>query len=61
MFVWRNAVVIGVAFVAVGVTYLWLQGGAVKWLDPAGTTLLILLGAAMTFTFSILLRGSRGL
>ena len=60
MFVWRNAVILGIGFIVVGVVYLFLQGSE-EWLDRTGATLLILLGAAMTFTFTILLRGSRGL
>jgi hypothetical protein len=61
MFVWRNAIVLGAAFVAVGLLYLFLQGDAVQWLDRAGVTLLIVLGLAMAFTFFVLLRGSRGM
>lgn len=61
MFVWRNAIVLGVVFIVVGALYFWLQGNEPTWLDAAGATLLILLGAAMAFTFTILLRGSRGM
>lgn len=61
MFVWRNALVLGIGFIVVGVAYWLLQGSEPTWLDPAGATLLVLLGAAMAFTFFILLRGSRGL
>ena len=60
MFIWRNAIILGLGFVAVGVLYLWLQGSG-QWLDRAGATMLIVLGAAMAFTFFILLRGSREL
>jgi TRAP-type C4-dicarboxylate transport system permease small subunit len=60
VFVWRNAIILGVGFVIVGVLYYLLQGGG-EWLDRTGATLLILLGVAMSFTFAILLRGSRGL
>ena len=60
MFVWRNALVLGVAFVVVGIAYLILQGSG-EWLDRAGATFLVVLGIAMAFTFSILLRGSREL
>ena len=60
MFIWRNAVILGLLFVAVGVGYYLLQGSG-ETLDRAGATLLILLGAAMAFTFVILLRGSREL
>ncbi len=60
MFIWRNAIILGLGFVAVGVLYLVLQGSD-EWLDRAGATMLILLGVAMAFTFFILLRGSREL
>ena len=60
MFVWRNAIVLGAGFVAVGLLYLFVQGSG-DTLDRAGVTMLILLGGAMMFTFVILLRGSRGL
>jgi hypothetical protein len=60
VFIWRNAIVLGIGFVIVGVLYYLLQGSG-EWLDRTGATLLILLGAAMGFTFFILLRGSRGL
>lgn len=60
MFVWRNALILGIAFVIIGVGYFIVQGyGA--WLDHAGVTLLVVLGLAMAFTFAILLRGSREL
>jgi hypothetical protein len=60
MFVWRNAIVLGLIFVAVGALYFLVQGGGAT-LDRAGATMLIVLGLAMAFTFTILLRGSRGL
>ena len=60
MFIWRNAIVLGAGFIAVGLLYLFLQGGGAT-ADRAGVTMLILLGGAMMFTFVILLRGSRGL
>ena len=60
MFVWRNAIVIGVLFVVAGFVYLVLQGSG-EWLDRAGVTLLISLGIAMGAAFTILLRGSRDL
>ncbi|CAN5822523.1 hypothetical protein BH24CHL5_BH24CHL5_09980 [soil metagenome] len=60
MFVWRNAVILGIIFVAVGVIYFATQGyGA--YLDHAGAVMLIILGGAMAFVFTILLRGSREL
>ncbi|HWH36718.1 MAG TPA: hypothetical protein VNT28_02965 [Candidatus Limnocylindrales bacterium] len=60
MFIWRNAIILGAGFVAVGVLYLLLQGDGL-WLDRAGATMLIVLGLAMAFTFAVLLRGSRGM
>jgi hypothetical protein len=60
VFIWRNAIILGAGFVAVGVLYLLLQGSD-DTLDRAGVTMLIVLGGAMMFTFAILLRGSRGL
>jgi hypothetical protein len=60
MFVWRNAIILGAGFVIVGLLYMWVQGGGLT-MDRAGATMLIVLGAAMMFTFVILLRGSRGL
>ncbi len=60
MFTWRGAMILGISFVAAGVIYLLVQGSG-ETLDRAGATMLIVLGAAMAFTFTILLRGSRGL
>ncbi|MBA2570503.1 MAG: hypothetical protein H0V04_04910 [Chloroflexi bacterium] len=60
MFTWRGAMILGISFVAAGVVYLLVQGSG-ETLDRAGATMLIVLGAAMAFTFTILLRGSRGL
>jgi hypothetical protein len=62
MFVWRNAIVLGLIFVGVGLLYLWLQSyGTFNQIDRAGATMLVVLGAAMMFVFVILLRGSREL
>jgi hypothetical protein len=62
VFVWRNAVILGIVFVVVGIAYFWLQGPDLATTsDRAGATMLIILGAAMAFVFSILLRGSREL
>ena len=58
---WRWAIVIGIIFVIVGVIYGVTQYATPETWDFAGVTLLIVLGAAMAFTFSILLRGSREL
>ena len=60
MFAWRNALILGLLFVAVGVAYFLLNGGT-NGLDQAGATMLVVLGFAMAFVFSILLRGSREL
>ena len=60
MFIWRNAIILGVIFMAVGLLYLFVQGVGAT-LDVAGVTMLIILGVAMAFVFSILLRGSREL
>ncbi|MGI8929240.1 MAG: hypothetical protein ACR2H0_07240 [Candidatus Limnocylindrales bacterium] len=62
MFIWRNAVILGIIFVVVGVVYYLVQGDdAAATSDRAGATMLLILGGAMAFVFSILLRGSRGL
>jgi drug/metabolite transporter (DMT)-like permease len=60
MFTWRAAIFLGIIFIVVGVVYLIGQGNG-QWMDRSGATLLIVLGAAMAFTFAILLRGSREL
>ena len=60
MFIWRNAVILGIIFVLVGLGYYLVKGEGVG-LDRAGATMLILLGGAMAFVFAILLRGSREL
>jgi len=60
MFVWRNAIILGIIFIGVGLLYWWVQGSGAT-MDRAGVTMLIILGPAMMFTFTILLRGSRGL
>jgi TRAP-type C4-dicarboxylate transport system permease small subunit len=54
---WRNAVMLGVVFVLVGVAYFFLQGNG-EWMDRAGVTMLIATGIAMALTFVVLLRGS---
>ena len=62
MFVWRNAVILGVIFMVVGVIYLLVQGSDTSTTsDRAGATMLVLLGVAMAFGFAVLLRGSREL
>ena len=62
MFIWRNAVILGISGVVIGVVYYLVQGtDAATTMDRAGATMLGILGGAMAFVFSILLRGSRGL
>jgi drug/metabolite transporter (DMT)-like permease len=62
MFVWRNALILGVIFIVVGVIYFFVQGsGTGTTSDRAGATMLVILGGAMAFAFAILLRGSREL
>lgn len=60
MFVWRNALILGVIFVAVGIIYWYVQAKP-NTIDLAGATSLVGLGIAMAFTFAVLLRGSREL
>jgi hypothetical protein len=60
MFIWRNAIILGIIFVLIGLGYYLVQGEGAG-LDRAGATMLILLGGAMAFVFAILLRGSREL
>ena len=57
---WRTAILIGVIFVAVGLIYYWLQGNGV-YVDRIGATLLVILGGAMAFGFTILFKASRDL
>jgi hypothetical protein len=57
MYNWRTALILGGLFVVTGIVYFFLQGSGAT-LDHAGVTLLIAIGAAMAFTFTILLRGS---
>ena len=62
MFIWRNAIILGIAFAVVGIAYWWLQGtDTAPTQDRAGAVMLIILGAAMAFVFTLLLRGSRQL
>ena len=60
MFNWRNALILGFMFIAVGTIY-WFLNGTTTTADKAGATFLIVLGIAMAFAFAILLRGSREL
>ncbi|MEP7283557.1 MAG: hypothetical protein ABI696_16385 [Rubrivivax sp.] len=60
MFVWRNALILGLIFMVIGVTYFFLNGPTLG-LDVAGATMLVVLGFAMAFVFAVLLRGSREL
>lgn len=57
---WRAALVLGAIFVIVGIVYLVVQGSG-PYSDRSGAEMLIVLGIAMAFGFSILLRGSREL
>ncbi len=59
--IWRRAIIIGILFVTVGVVYGVVQYPHPENWDYAGVTMLVALGAAMTFIFAILLRGSRDL
>jgi hypothetical protein len=62
VFIWRNAIILGIGFMVVGVLYFLVQGSdAATTADRAGATMLVVLGVAMAFVFGILLRGSRGL
>lgn len=62
MFIWRNALILGIIFVVIGVIYYLVQGNDLAaTADRAGATMLVILGAAMAFVFTILLRGSREL
>ena len=60
MFSWRNALILGLIFIVVGVAYFLLNRFSTG-LDMAGATMLVVLGFAMAFVFIILLRGSREL
>ena len=60
MFVWRNALILGLIFIVVGVVY-FIGNRLTVGLDMAGATMLVVLGFAMAFVFAILLRGSREL
>ena len=57
MYHWRNALILGAIFVAIGLLYLLVQGNG-NTMDRAGVTMLIVLGGGMAFAFTILLRGS---
>lgn len=62
MFVWRNAIILGIVFMVVGAVYYLVQGSDTALTqDRAGAVMLLILGGAMAFVFSILLRGSREL
>lgn len=58
---WRFAVVMGVVFAAVGIIYWVVQHADLTSTDYEGFVLLVLLGVAMAFGFTVLLRGSRDL
>jgi len=57
------AFIIGGLFIVTGIVYyfggeIWSNG---QGYDPAGTTMLVVVGVAMTFAFALVLRGSRDL
>ena len=58
---WRFAVIMGVVFAAVGIIYWVVQHADLTATDYEGATLLVVLGIAMAFGFTVLLRGSRDL
>ena len=58
---WRFAVILGMVFVVVGGIYWWVQQYDLATIDYAGAVLLVILGVAMAFGFTVLLRGSREL
>ncbi len=60
MFIWRNALILGLIFIVVGVVY-FIGNRLTLALDMAGATMLVVLGFAMAFVFAVLLRGSREL
>jgi hypothetical protein len=60
MFIWRNALILGLIFIVVGAIY-WFVNHTNVGLDLAGATFLVVLGFAMAFVFAVLLRGSREL
>jgi len=54
----RNALIVGIVFVAVGIVFwAWptITGG---YFEPAGLTLLVLLGVAMSLMAYVLVAGS---
>jgi hypothetical protein len=57
---WRAALVLGAIFAIVGIIYLLVQGSGTT-ADRSGAAMLIVLGIAMAFGFTVLLRGSREL
>ena len=60
MFTARGAIILGAIFILTGIVYFLLQGSG-ETMDQAGVVMLIAVGIAMTFSFAILLRGSREL
>lgn len=58
---WRLALILGVIFVAVGIVYWFVQRYEPSTTDLEGAVLLVILGIAMAFGFTVLLRGSREL
>ena len=57
----RFALVAGVTFAIIGLIYWFVQRFDIPTHDLQGAVLLIVLGIAMAFGFSVLVRGSRDL
>jgi hypothetical protein len=57
----RFAIVLGLVFAALGIVYWAVQHLELTSTDLEGAVLLVVLGVAMAFGFTVLLRGSRDL
>jgi len=55
----RNAALVGIVFIVVGVVYWWLPTYGGWHVDYAGTTMLLALGVAMAMMAYVLVAGSR--
>lgn len=58
---WRFALILGAIFVALGAVYWFVQRYEPSTTDLEGAVMLVALGVAMAFGFTVLLRGSREL
>ncbi|MCY7419899.1 MAG: hypothetical protein LH650_15685 [Chloroflexi bacterium] len=58
MFNWRNTILLGAFFVAVGLLYFVVQGDG-RTIDLTGVVMLLLAGVSMGFGLAVLVRGSR--